>query len=278
MQKPNAIALQALAPTRQTLGGAWAAGGPTQALAGMAATLGAVVVGAAVLEAALIPGIAIGAAAVLVPKFWPKARRPSRQALPPALRRIGAIVPKLVNSAATAAAAAPTGFAIKRAVVKTITFRLIVTTLDFTTNYLVLGELAMAAGLSTLGLVAGPVFYFLHESAWTKFGPPATLDGGMLGPAFELPMPFRRNSGAPAEGDRKLAVSRALAKTVTFRVFATTMDFTTTYLVVGDFATAAGLSAAGFVLGPFVYLGHEMAWDRWGGLKAPALGQSISGY
>jgi hypothetical protein len=34
--------------------------------------------------------------------------------------------------------------------------------------------------------------------------------------------------------------------------------------VVGDLVTAAGLSASGFILGPFVYLGHEMVWDRYG--------------
>ena len=39
------------------------------------------------------------------------------------------------------------------------------------------------------------------------------------------------------------------------------MDFTTIYVVVGDLATAAGLSAFGFVVGPFVYIGHEKAWD-----------------
>lgn len=39
------------------------------------------------------------------------------------------------------------------------------------------------------------------------------------------------------------------------------MDFTTTYIVIGDAATAAALTAFGFVLGPFVYLGHEMLWD-----------------
>jgi uncharacterized membrane protein len=53
-----------------------------------------------------------------------------------------------------------------------------------------------------------------------------------------------------------------LAKTVTFRVIASAVDFTATYVVVGDLATAAGLSAFGLVLGPFVYFGHEWAWDR----------------
>ncbi len=39
------------------------------------------------------------------------------------------------------------------------------------------------------------------------------------------------------------------------------MDFPTSCAVVGDAATAAGVAAFGFVVGPFVYLGHEKAWD-----------------
>ena len=38
------------------------------------------------------------------------------------------------------------------------------------------------------------------------------------------------------------------------------MDFTANYVVVGDLATAVGLSAFAFVVGPFVYLGHEKLW------------------
>jgi len=52
-----------------------------------------------------------------------------------------------------------------------------------------------------------------------------------------------------------------LAKTITFRTIGTAIDFTTNYVVVADIATAAGLSAFGFVLGPFVYFGHERVWD-----------------
>jgi uncharacterized membrane protein len=52
---------------------------------------------------------------------------------------------------------------------------------------------------------------------------------------------------------------------------ATTTDFTTNYLVVGDLATAATLSAFGFVVGPFIYLGHEMAWEYYGSPREGAL-------
>ena len=60
------------------------------------------------------------------------------------------------------------------------------------------------------------------------------------------------------------SVNRALAKTVTFRTFATTTDFATNYAVVRDLPQAAMLTAFGFFVGPFVYLGHEMAWDLFG--------------
>jgi hypothetical protein len=42
------------------------------------------------------------------------------------------------------------------------------------------------------------------------------------------------------------------------------LHFTTNYVAVGDVATVAGLSAFGFFLGPFVYFGHEKAWDYFG--------------
>jgi uncharacterized membrane protein len=58
-----------------------------------------------------------------------------------------------------------------------------------------------------------------------------------------------------------LTISPALAKTVTYRTIATIVDFITDYVVVGTVAEAMILSATGFVLGPFVYYGHEKAWE-----------------
>jgi uncharacterized membrane protein len=42
------------------------------------------------------------------------------------------------------------------------------------------------------------------------------------------------------------------------------MDFATNYFVLRDLATAAKLTAIGFVVGPFVYFGHEKAWEYFG--------------
>ena len=162
------------------------------------------------------------------------------------------------RTAVKAPLAAPTRFAIKQAIAKTITFRIIVTTQDFTVNYVVIGELATAAGLSAFALTVGPLFYLVHETAWNYFGDSdKRVDLTVL-------LPLRPDAKAPLAARGGFTISRALAKTITFRTLATAMDFTTNYVVVRDLATAAVLSASGFILGPFVYLGHEMAWDYFG--------------
>lgn len=209
---------------------------------------------AALLEAALVPGIVIGGTAMLAPRYLAKLCRLLRPVVGSiARRRIASRTPSQDRPEVKRPVAVPGGLAIKQALAKTITFRIIVTSLDFTTNYLVLGELATAAGLSTFSLVVGPFFYFVHETAWNYYlGPAETL--------VDLPAPRRLLAGAKA-GTRGFTITRALAKTITFRTIATVMDFTTNFVVIGDVATAAGLSAFGFVVGPFVYFGHERVWD-----------------
>jgi uncharacterized membrane protein len=220
-----------------------------------AATVGVIAAGVALLEVALIPGMLIGGAAVLAPRYLPKLRRRLRPLFEPALpRRIDRAVALPDRLNVKGLLATLTGSTVKRAIAKTITFRIIVTSLDFTVNYIVIGELATAAGLSAFALVVGPVFYLVHETAWNHFAG----SNDRIGLGFIRPRPDTEDPPAARGG---FTISRALAKTITFRTIATTVDFTTTFVVVGDFATAVALSASGFVLGPFVYLGHEMAWD-----------------
>jgi uncharacterized membrane protein len=199
--------------------------------------------GAALLEAALIPGLVIGGAAVLLPKYLPKLRQ--RPLSGSTVRR-----PRSHRQEIAPPAAVPARFGVKQAIAKTIAFRIIVTTLDFTTNYVVIGELAAAAGLSTLNLIVGPVFYLAHETAWNYFGP---AEGDV-----------HLSIGKASDDGAGFTVSRAVAKTITFRTIATVIDFTANYVVVRDVATAVGLSAFAVVVGPFVYLGHEKLWDYYG--------------
>ncbi len=206
----------------------------------VAAGLGAAAVGAALIESALVPGLVLGVAVSLAPRYWaPRARgRGNKPARTPKARAVVRLPAK------TAAVFARIKF--ERAALKTITFRIVVTALDFSVNYAILGDLAVAAGLSGFSLVAGPLFYFFHETGWSYFGP------------------RRRPDGREAKSVRfaGLTMSRTLGKTITYRIVATTAEFAATYVVVGDFATAALLSAFGFVLGPFVYYAHEWAWER----------------
>jgi uncharacterized membrane protein len=220
-----------------------------------AATVGVIAAGVALLEVALIPGMLIGGAAVLAPKYLPGLRRRLRPLFEPALpRRIEPRVALPDRLNVRGLLATLTGSTVKRAIAKTVTFRIIVTSLDFTVNYIVIGELATAAGLSAFALVVGPVFYLVHETAWNHFAG----SNDRVGLGFIQPGP---DTEAPPADRGGFTISRALAKTITFRTIATTMDFTTNFVVVGDIATAVVLSASGFVLGPFVYLGHEWAWD-----------------
>jgi uncharacterized membrane protein len=223
--------------------------------------------GAALFEVALVPAVVIGGAAMLAPNYLPKLRRQVQPAIDAITRPLAKPKRKPSAAAPVSTAVEPSPpvvnslpallprFAITRSLAKTVTFRVIVTGLDFTSNYVVLGEFVVAAGLSGFALVAGPVFYFAHETAWNYFGP----SGG----AVAIALPSRRVDADEMPGERRgFTVSRALAKTVTYRTVATVVDFTTMYVVIGDLATALGLTAFGFVLGPFVYLGHEMVWDR----------------
>jgi uncharacterized membrane protein len=245
------------------------------------ATVGVIAAGVALIEAALVPGILIGGAIVLAPRLVPRKLGTSFREPLSFLRRMTAAPASPNPRQSTALVVAPPPAAarprpnwspVTTAVIKTITFRVIVTSLDFTTNYIVLGELATSAGLSAFSLVVGPVFFFIHETAWTTLGPSIKRNGGLLGAAIEVPLPawIRAIGKEPSAGSGGLTISRALAKTITFRAFATTMDFTVNYVVTGDVGTAVLLSATGFFLGPFVYLGHEMAWDRFGpAIKPP---------
>jgi uncharacterized membrane protein len=140
----------------------------------------------------------------------------------------------------------------------------IVTSLDFRVNYAVLGEFATAAGLSAFALVVGPLFYLVRETAWNYFGDSdKRVDLTILSPT----------AGAEAQSVPRtgFTISRALAKTITFRTTATTMDFATNFVVVGDLATAATLSASRFILVPFVYFGHERLREHYGSPGEPAL-------
>jgi uncharacterized membrane protein len=238
---------------------------------GTVATLGAVAAGAAIIEAALIPGLLIGGAAVLAPRLLPHDLLSGLgdRLLRTAMSLVPGPSAPTPHAAVTPASGEPASFDAWRAVVKTFTYRVIVTTIDFGANYFVIGELATAAGLSSMSLVAGPIFYFAHEAAWHYYGPASARKPNPLEATVHVPIP-----GA-AEGEENgragfagINVSRALAKTVTYEGVTGVSEFSVNYLFVRDLANAAGLTAFSMAISPIVYYVHEKAWDYFDATKA----------
>jgi uncharacterized membrane protein len=239
-------------------------------IVGKVALLGAVAAGAAVVEAALIPGVLIGGAAVLAPRLLPRDTLSRlgnrlRQAAPAPIPARSA---PAARSAEAPASGEPASFDTWHAVVKTFTYRVIVTTIDFGANYVVIGELAAAAGLSSLSLVAGPIAYFAHEAAWHYFGPISSRSPNPLEATVRVPIP------GLGEGDQNgrtpfasIKVSRAFAKTVTYEVVTGVSEFGANYFFIRDVAAAAGLTAFSIVIAPLVYYVHEQAWDYYDATK-----------
>jgi uncharacterized membrane protein len=250
----------------------WLAGsvfGP--GVVGKIATFGAVAAGAALVEAALIPGLLIGGAAVLAPRLLPRdmvsglgdrLRRTAPSAAPVGAAPTG-------RSAETPTSGDAPSFDTWHALVKTFTYRAMVTTVDFGANYFVLGELGTAAGLSSLSLVAGPIAYFAHEAAWHYYGPVSAQHPNPLEATVHVPIP---RAAAGSENRRtRLAgvrVSRALAKTVTYEGVTAVSEFSANYFFVRDLAAAAGLTAFSIAIAPVAYYLHEKAWDYYDATKA----------
>ena len=246
-------------------------------VAGKVAALGAVAAGAAIVEAALVPGLLIGGAAMLAPRLLPRdmssgARSRRRTAPAPAP------VPEPTVHSAQAPAREPASFDTRHAIVKTLTYRAMVTTVDFGANYVVLGELATAASLSSLSLIAGPLAYFAHEAAWHYYGPNSARHPNPLEATVHVPIPGAQHEQNARTRFAGVKVSRALAKTVTYEGVTTVSEFSANYFFVRDLAAAAGLTAFSVVIAPVVYYVHEKAWDYYDATKAgsppaPALKQ-----
>jgi uncharacterized membrane protein len=57
---------------------------------------------------------------------------------------------------------------LKRSVVKSVSYRIIIITLDFTTVYLFTGKVKVALGFMLISNVYTTVAYFFHERIWEK--------------------------------------------------------------------------------------------------------------
>ncbi|QGM44306.1 DUF2061 domain-containing protein [Methylocystis heyeri] len=223
-------------------------------IASLAAACAVAALAAVALEAAFAPAVMLGAAAALAPRRLARLRRRQRAPAPALARAPSVSIGSTPDSVETGQAPqfSFAGLKFGRSAMKTVTFRVIASGLDFGWNYFLLGEVATAAGLSAVSLGAAPLFYFLHETAWNHFRSDQRASARIEATGTQVP------------------VTRAMAKTITYRTFATISEFGTNFAVVRDVGLAAELSAFGFFAGPFVYLAHEKAWDYYGKAKPEA--------
>ena len=107
----------------------------------------------------------------------------------------------------------------------------------------------------------------LELPAWTEVAQDKVELGllNQLDPTRALP-PVGAEAPEPdaVQAARGSSIPRAVKKTLTFRVIATTIDFTTNLIFIGDLTTAALLSTWNTLTGPWIYLAHELAWDYFG--------------
>ncbi len=115
-------------------------------------------------------------------------------------------------------------------------------------------------------------------SGWAETAEDSAEHGvlNLLDPGRPLP-PLAQVAPAVAEPEPAGRVPRAVWKTLTYRVVATTIDFSTNVMAMGNLVSAALLSTWNTLTGPWIYLGHELAWDYVGTpaeqhLELPGLG------
>jgi uncharacterized membrane protein len=224
----------------------------------IAAGLG-LLAGAALFEVALVPGLLIGAAVVLAPKSMIRGRRARRrrtQTFAPLVQPSKPAAKAASPSTALAPVATPARYDVKKAIFKTITFRVIATSFDFAANMVVIGDFTTAAGLSAFGLVGAPLFYFCHELFWNRLAQADTT--------VDVRSILRWKEAAPLVGGRRLKIDRALAKTITYEIVTAVVDFSANYIATGDVVAAAGLTAFAVVISPVLFYGHEKVWDYFG--------------
>ena len=61
------------------------------------------------------------------------------------------------------------GDTLKRTLAKTISYRVIILILDFTSIYLFTGKIKVAVGFMVVSNIYTTIVYFIHELIWDKF-------------------------------------------------------------------------------------------------------------
>lgn len=122
----------------------------------------------------------------------------------------------------------------ERTLYKTLTYQAAANLSDLALYDLVLGGTAAAgAGFFAVNAVSAATLYYGYEYLWQSYGPP----------------PEEKTHRTVAE------------KTILYRVFNSTRNFTLGYVFGGSIATAVGFVAANFATDTVIFVANEYSWD-----------------
>ena len=126
-------------------------------------------------------------------------------------------------------------------------------------------QVRYAAALTPAGTPDPVALVDWAQAAWDKvdIGLHNQLDPQQSLPDMQSHVAPPLPATAPASGG--FTLPHAVLKTITFRAVYAPIDFTSNYIASGSVLTAAGLSALPLLIGPWIYLAHELAWDYFGG-------------
>jgi len=122
----------------------------------------------------------------------------------------------------------------ERTLYKTLTYQAVANLSDIALYGVVLGGTAAAgAGFFAVNAVSAATLYYGYEYLWQAYGPP----------------PDEKTHRTVAE------------KTILYRVFNSSRNFTLGYVFGGSIATAVGFVAANFATDTVIFVANEYSWD-----------------
>lgn len=217
-------------------------------------TMGLVVIGGVFVEAALIPGILLGCSAFIAPKVLRAILRSKKSKIQEFHDPVISNTKPVRSPLFAEHIIMPT-----RSIAKMCTFRATSTGLDFAWNYAILGDVGVAAGLSSVSLVVAPLFYLIHETVWNIYSVQYSgsrriiHDKSQFGGSLLSTNQFRITTSSD---------NSKILKTITYRLFATVSEFGTNYVFARNLPQALSLTAFSATMGPFIYYGHEIIWEK----------------
>ena len=137
-----------------------------------------------------------------------------------------------------------------RSFVKTVIFRAIVMSMDFTSTLIISGKLESAISFVGVSNIYSTVTYYVYERLWNRTD-------------------WRKHkpNGMSEEKHSKEHWTRSLIKTIIYRIVIMSMDFISTYLITGRVEASLEFMVVSNIYTTVTYYVYERLWNRTGWRK-----------